>query len=164
MRKAHEKMLNISSYWFLFSCIVVPDSLRPHRLHHTSLFCLPLSPRICSNSCTLSWWCYLTSSAIPFSFCLQSSPASGFLVAALMVKNLPAMWEAWVQCLDWRDYLKKEMETHSSTLAWRIRWTRGDGSATVYLQRAGHDWVTNNFTFTFASTRVFSNESDLCIR
>ena len=34
---------------------------------------------VCSNSCPLSRWCYLTisSSAIPFSFCLQSFPASG---------------------------------------------------------------------------------------
>ena len=33
----------------------------------------------CSNSCPLSWWHYITisSSAIPFSFCLQSFPASG---------------------------------------------------------------------------------------
>ena len=32
---------------------------------------------VCSNSCPLSWWCYLTisSSAAPFSFCLQSFPA-----------------------------------------------------------------------------------------
>ena len=43
------------------------------------LLCLPLSPRVCSNSCPLSRWCYLTisSSASPFSFCLQSFPASG---------------------------------------------------------------------------------------
>ena len=39
---------------------------------------LPCSA-VCSNSCPLHWWCYLTisSSAIPFSFCLQSFPASG---------------------------------------------------------------------------------------
>ena len=35
-------------------------------------------PWVCSNSCPLSWGCYLTmsSSAAPF-FCLQSFPASG---------------------------------------------------------------------------------------
>ena len=40
----------------------------------------PLSPRVCSNSCPLSWWCYLTisSSAALFSTCLQSFPTSGF--------------------------------------------------------------------------------------
>ena len=39
----------------------------------------PLSPRVYSDSCPLSWWCYLTisSSATPFSFCLRSFPASG---------------------------------------------------------------------------------------
>ena len=40
---------------------------------------LSLCPGVCSNSCQLSQWCYLTilSSAAPFSFCLQSFPASG---------------------------------------------------------------------------------------
>ena len=35
--------------------------------------------QVCSNSCPLSWWCYLTisSSVVPFSSCLQSFPASG---------------------------------------------------------------------------------------
>ena len=39
------------------------------------LFCPPLLPRAWSNSCPLSQWCYLiiSSSAAPFSFCLQSS-------------------------------------------------------------------------------------------
>ena len=34
---------------------------------------------VCSNLCALSWWCYLTisSTATPFSFCLQSFPISG---------------------------------------------------------------------------------------
>ena len=38
-----------------------------------------ISPVICSNSCPLTRWCYLTisSSAAPFYFCLQSFPASG---------------------------------------------------------------------------------------
>ena len=36
------------------------------------------SPRACSNSCPLSWWCHptISSSVIPFPSCLQSSPAS----------------------------------------------------------------------------------------
>ena len=41
-------------------------------------------------------------------------------LVAQMVKNLPAMQETWVQSLDWKDPLKKEMATHSSILAWRI--------------------------------------------
>jgi len=38
----------------------------------------------------------------------------------LMIKNLPAMQETWVQSLVREDPLKKEMATHSSVLAWRI--------------------------------------------
>ena len=37
---------------------------------------VPLSPDVCSDSCPLSWWCYLTISSSP-ALCLQSSPASG---------------------------------------------------------------------------------------
>ena len=33
------------------------DSLWPHGLQLTRLFCPPLSPRVCSNSCPLSQWC-----------------------------------------------------------------------------------------------------------
>ena len=61
----------------LFSHSVLSDSLRPHGLQYTRLFCPSLSPRVCSDS--LSQWCYLTisSSATLFSFCLHSFPASG---------------------------------------------------------------------------------------
>ena len=42
------------------------------------------TPGACSNSCPSSWWCHptISSCAIPFSSCLQSSSASGsFLVS-----------------------------------------------------------------------------------
>ena len=39
------------------------DSLRFHGLQHTRLLCPSLSPRVCSNSCPLGWWCYLTISS-----------------------------------------------------------------------------------------------------
>ena len=49
---------------------------------------LSLSPTIFSKSCSLSWWCYLTilSSATPFSFCLQSFPASGSFPVSRLLK------------------------------------------------------------------------------
>ena len=37
-----------------------------------------------------------------------------------MVKNLPAVWETWVQPLGWEDPLEEGMAIHSSILAWRI--------------------------------------------
>ena len=40
-----------------------------------------------------------------------------------MVKNLPAMQEAWVLSLGQEEPLEKEMATHSTILAWKIPWT-----------------------------------------
>ena len=40
-----------------------------------------------------------------------------------MVKNLPTMWETWLQFLGWEDPLEKGMATQSSILAWRIPWS-----------------------------------------
>ena len=37
-----------------------------------------------------------------------------------MVKNLPAMWETWIQSLDWEVPPEEGMAAHSSILAWRI--------------------------------------------
>ena len=60
---------------------VVSDSLWPHELQHTRLPCPSLSPRVCSNSCPLSWSCHptISSSATHFSSCLQSFSATWFL-------------------------------------------------------------------------------------
>ena len=43
------------------------------------------------------------------------------------VKNQVAMWETWVQSLDWEDPLENGMATHSSILAWRTPWTKEPG-------------------------------------
>ena len=61
-----------------FSCQVMSDSLWPRGLQHTRLPCLSLSPGACSNSCPSSRWCHpvISSFAAPFSFSLQSFPAS----------------------------------------------------------------------------------------
>ena len=55
------------------------DSLRHDGLQHTRPPCPPPTPRVYSNSRPLSQWCHLaiSSSAILFSSCLQSFPASG---------------------------------------------------------------------------------------
>ena len=56
-----------------------PTPCKSHGLHHTRLPCPSSIPRVCSNSCPLSRWCHptISSSAVPFSSCLQSLPASG---------------------------------------------------------------------------------------
>ena len=55
------------------------DSLQPHGLQHSRLPCPSPAPGAYSNSCASSWWCHptISSSVIPFSFCLQSFSASG---------------------------------------------------------------------------------------
>ena len=65
---------------FQFSRSVVSDSLWPHDLQHTRPPYPSPTPRVYSNSCSLSQWCNATISSfvIPFSSCLQSFPASGF--------------------------------------------------------------------------------------
>ena len=51
---------------------------------------------------------------------LQYSLAS---LVAQLVKNLPVVWETWVQSRGWEDPLENGKATHSSILAWRIPWT-----------------------------------------
>ena len=88
----HALMITLTSLLVNFlSLAVIVQSLSHAQLcaspwtKHARLPCPSLSPRVCSNSCPLSRWWYLTisSSAAPFSFCLQSFPASG---------SLPVSW------------------------------------------------------------------------
>ena len=51
---------------------------------------------------------------------LQYSWAS---LVAQLVRNSPAMQEAWVRSLGWEDPPEKGKATHSSILAWRSPWT-----------------------------------------
>ena len=61
-------------------------------------------------------------------------------LVAQMVKCLSTMQEIWVQALGWEDPLEKEMEIHSSTIAWKIPWTEEPGELqSTGLQRVGHD-------------------------
>jgi len=62
-----------------FSCSVMFSCLQLHGMQHARLPCPSPTPRACSNSCPLSWWCHptISSSVVPFSSCLQSFPASG---------------------------------------------------------------------------------------
>ena len=56
------------------------------------------------------------------------------------VKHLPPMQETRVQSLGQEDLLEKEMETHSSILAWKIPWMEEpDRLKSMGSQRVGHD-------------------------
>ena len=78
------KVNQLYVYILLFSRQAMSDSSQPHGLQHTRLPCSSHSPRVYSSSCPLRWWWYptISSSASPFSFCLQS-----FLVWGSLPKN-----------------------------------------------------------------------------
>ena len=54
-------------------------TLWPHEPQHARPSCPPPTPGVHPNPCPLSRWCHptISSSAIPFSSCVQSFPASG---------------------------------------------------------------------------------------
>ena len=51
---------------------------------------------------------------------------------AQMVKNMPAMWETWVQSMGWEDSLEEGMAIHPSILTWRTPMDRGAWWAAVH--------------------------------
>ena len=55
---------------------------------------------------------------------MKQLPSSGDSLVAQTVEHLPAMQEIWIRSLGQEDPLEKEMAAHSSTLAWKIPWTR----------------------------------------
>ena len=97
-------------------------TLRPHRLQHTRLPCRSLSPGVCSNSCPLSWWCYLTtsSSAAPFSSCPQSFSASG-LPSFRVFSNELALQIRWPKY--WSiSFINDPSNEYSGLISFRIDW------------------------------------------
>ena len=73
-----------------FSHSVVSSSLRLHESQHARPPCPSLSPRVHSDSRSLSQWCHpaISSSVVPFFSCLQSFPALGsFLKSQLFTSG-----------------------------------------------------------------------------
>ena len=71
-----------------------------------------------------------------------------------MAKSLLAMWETWVQSLDWEDPLEKDMATHSSILAQKIPWMEEAGG----LQSIGGDELDTTERLHFISHTVLFQE------
>ena len=84
-----------------FSHSVMSDSLQPHGLQHTRLPCPSSTPRACSNSWPSSQWCHptISSSAIPFSSCLQSFQASGSFPMSQFFASGGQSIEVWASAL-----------------------------------------------------------------
>ena len=75
---AHQASLLFQLSSVQFSHSVTSDSLRSHESQHARPPCPSPTPRVHSNSCPSSQWCYpaISSSVVPFSSCPKSLPAS----------------------------------------------------------------------------------------
>ena len=109
------------------------DSLQHYGLQHARLPCPSLPPGVYSVSCPLNQWCYLaiSSSAAPFSFCLQSFLASGSFPMTLYIRwqkywsfsfnicpsneysGLISFWMNWFDPLAAQGTLKSYFQHHS---------------------------------------------------
>ena len=147
----------------LFSHSVVSSSLWSHGRHHARLHWPSPSPRTCLNSCPSSWWCHptISSSTIPFSFCLQSFPASrSFLINWLFApgsQNIGASASWSVLPMDIQDWsplgltawisllskgLSSLLQYHSSKAS--ILWH----SAFLMIQLSQPYWKNYSFGYT----------------
>ena len=135
------------------------NSLWPHGLQHSRLLCPPLSPRVYSNSCPLSWSCYLTisSSATPFSFWLQTFPASGSFLMTQFFKSggqsigasasvLPMNLRDWFpfSLTGWISLLSKGFSrVYSSTTVWKawVLWC-----SAIFMIQLSHMYRTTGKT------------------
>ena len=79
-----------------FRLSVMSDSLRPHGLQHDRPPCTSPTCGVYPNSCPLRQWCHPTISSyvVPFSSCLQSTPASirGYSNESVLLITWPKYW------------------------------------------------------------------------
>ena len=117
----------------LFSRSFMSGSLWPHGLQHTRLPCPLLSPRVCSNSCPLSWWCcpITSSSDTHFSSCPQSFPASGYF---------PVSWLLHLVAKE----LELQLQHQSFRWIFRQGWFPLGLTGLIYLQSKGLSRVFSN--------------------
>ena len=78
-----------------------------------------------------------------------------------MEKNLPAMWETWVQSLGQEDPLENRMSTPSRILAWKIpqtEETRGLQSDMIeQLTLTDHQAIGDWWGFLFEILKVYKH-------
>ena len=145
----------------LFNYSVISESLQPYGLQPARLPCPSLSPRPCSNSCALSWWCHptISSSVVPFFSCLQSSPSITVFPNELALRiGWPKYWSFsfsispsndysgfisfridWFDLLAVQETIKSLLQHHSSKPS--ILW-----SSTFFIVQLSHPCMTTGKT------------------
>ena len=147
-----------------FSHSVMSDFLWLHGLQHSRLPCPSPNPRNCQNSCPSGLWCHWTisSSVIPFSFCLQSFPASeSFQMSLLLCIRWPKYWSFsfsinpfseysglisfrmdWLDLLAVKGTLKSLLQHHSSKAS--ILWC-----SAFFIVQLLHPYMTTGKTIGY---------------
>ena len=154
----------------MFSCSVLSHSLWPHRLQHARIHCPSLSPRVCSDSCPLCQWCYLTnsSSAALFSSCLQSFPASGsFPMSQLFAWGGQSIGSfsfsispsnehpGWISFrMDWLDLLAVQ-GTHKNLLQHHSSKSSVLQCSAFFIVQLSHPYMTTGKTIVWTSQTFF---------
>ena len=135
------------------------SSLWPHGLQHTRLPCPSPIPRVCSNSCPLSWWCHptISFSVAPFSSWLQSSPASGIFTneSALCIRwpkvgalasVLPVTIKGWFALGSTGWFACSLRSSQESSPAPQFESINSSVFSLLYIQSSVHDyWKNHNF-------------------
>ena len=85
-------------------------------MQHARLPCPSLSPRICSSSCPLSWWCHptISFSVNPFYTCLSLSQHQGLSSESALRIRWPKYWSFRVSISPSNEY--------SGLISFRIDW------------------------------------------
>ena len=93
-------------------------TLWSHGLQHTRLPCPSLSPRVCSNSCPLSWWCHptISSSAATFFLLLPS-----VLLSIRVFSNESVLHTRWPKYWSFSFSISPSNE-YSGLISFRIGW------------------------------------------
>ena len=76
------------------------------------------------------------------------------------IKNMPAMWEAWIRFLGRKDPLEKGMAAHFSILVWRIPWTEESGGLHPWSYKE-LDMTTELTLSLFPFSMTLSHNQDL---
>ena len=146
----------------LFSHSVLADFATPWTAACQASLSFRETPRVCSHSCPLSLWYYLTisSPASPFSFCLQSFPASkSFPLSQLFTlggqsiiinisfsispsnenSRLISFWIDWLDLLAVQRTLKSLLHNSKASVFWpsaffMVQWRFQNNSWTKEIQ------------------------------
>ena len=115
-----------------FSRSGMSDSLPPHEPQHPRPLCPSPTPRVYSNSCPLSQWCYSTisSSVILFSSCLQSFLSKKHKTKQNKTKQNPlnqGLSNGSVLCIRWLKYWSfnfsiRPSNEYSGLISFRMDW------------------------------------------